>query len=56
MFMNGFYLHNFVQATFNALKESGVDLSSGSLLIGGDGRYHNDVAVQVSGLSKFHFT
>ena len=47
VFQQGFYLHNFVQATLTALKEDGIDLSSGSLLVGGDGRYHNDEAVQI---------
>ena len=48
-FENGLYLHNFVQATFDALLQgpSSVDVSDGTLLIGGDGRYHNDVATQV---------
>ena len=46
-FQQGLYLHNFVQATFNALVASGVDVSDGALLIGGDGRYYNDTAVQV---------
>lgn len=41
------YLENFVQATFDAIKASGTDLSEGSLVIGGDGRYYNDVAIQV---------
>lgn len=41
------YLHNFVQATFNALPGNGTDVSSGALLVGGDGRYFNDVAIQV---------
>lgn len=45
-FMKENYLNNFVQATFDAIKASGVDLSEGSLLIGGDGRYYNDVAIQ----------
>eukprot|EP00554_Chaetoceros_debilis_P005563 CAMPEP_0194072476 /NCGR_PEP_ID=MMETSP0149-20130528/221_1 /TAXON_ID=122233 /ORGANISM="Chaetoceros debilis, Strain MM31A-1" /LENGTH=1057 /DNA_ID=CAMNT_0038752367 /DNA_START=46 /DNA_END=3219 /DNA_ORIENTATION=+ len=40
------YLNNFVQATFDAIKASGTDISEGSLLIGGDGRYYNDVAIQ----------
>ena len=36
------YLENFVQAMFAA-----VDLPPGStLVVGGDGRYYNDVAVQ----------
>lgn len=47
VFQNGYYLHNFVQATFNALKDMGTDLADGSLLIGGDGRFYNDVAIQV---------
>ena len=47
VFMKGFYLHNFVQSTFNALIASGVDLSDGSLLIGGDGRYFNKEAIQI---------
>jgi phosphoglucomutase len=41
------YLHNFVQATFNALPMYGTDLADGALLLGGDGRYYNDVAIQV---------
>lgn len=41
------YLHNFVQATFNALAVSGTDVTDGALLVGGDGRYYNDVAIQV---------
>jgi phosphoglucomutase len=41
------YLHNFVQATFTALAETGTDVSSGSLLIGGDGRYFNAEAIQI---------
>lgn len=46
-FMQKHYLHNFVQATFNALPDSGTDLTDGALLLGGDGRYYNDVAIQV---------
>jgi len=47
-FMGGYYLHNFVQSTFNALLSSpGSTVSEGSLLIGGDGRYFNDEAIQV---------
>lgn len=45
-FMEEHYLNNFVQATFDAIKASGTDLSEGSLLIGGDGRYYNDIAIQ----------
>jgi phosphoglucomutase len=46
-FQNGLYLHNFVQATFNALPACGTDLSDGALLLGGDGRFYNDVAIQI---------
>ena len=46
-FKNGLYLHNFVQSTFNALPACGTDLSDGALLLGGDGRYYNSVAIQV---------
>lgn len=45
-FTEGLYLHNFVQATFNALAESGTDVTSGALLLGGDGRFYNDTAIQ----------
>lgn len=41
------YLENFVQATFNALQANGTDVSSGALVVGGDGRYFNDTAIQV---------
>lgn len=46
-FMSENYLSNFVQATFDAIKASGTDVSEGSLLIGGDGRYYNDTAIQL---------
>jgi len=45
-FMGENYLNNFVQATFDAIKASGTDISEGSLVVGGDGRYYNDVAIQ----------
>lgn len=41
------YLANFVQAAFDAVKASGTDLSVGSLVIGGDGRYYNPEAIQL---------
>ena len=41
------YLHNFVQATFDALKATGADLECQTLLVGGDGRYYNDKAINV---------
>lgn len=46
VFMSENYLNNFVQSTFDAIKASGTDVSEGSLVIGGDGRYYNDVATQ----------
>lgn len=46
LFMGENYLNNFVQAAFDAVKSSGTDVSEGSLVIGGDGRYYNDVAIQ----------
>jgi hypothetical protein len=46
-FMKEHYLNNFVQATFNALAETGTDLKQGSLVIGGDGRYFNSEAIQM---------
>ena len=47
VFTEGKYLHNFVQATFDALKSTGADLECQTLLIGGDGRYYNDVAINI---------
>lgn len=46
-FQQPHYLHNFVQATFNALEANGVDLGDGALVLGGDGRFFNDTAIQV---------
>ena len=45
-FMKEYYLNNFVQAAFDAVKTSGTDVSEGSLVIGGDGRYYNKEAIQ----------
>lgn len=45
-FMKEHYLNNFVQSAFDAVIECGTDLSEGSLLVGGDGRYFNDEAIQ----------
>lgn len=45
-FMSENYLENFVQSAFNAVKKSGINVSEGSLLIGGDGRYFNKEATQ----------
>jgi len=44
-FMLPNYLENFVQATFSALEATGVNVTEGALLVGGDGRYHNDKAI-----------
>lgn len=46
VFMGENYLNNFVQAAFDAVKASGTDVSEGSLVIGGDGRYFNTEAIQ----------
>lgn len=37
------YLENFVQSIFDVVK----DLKDGTLIVGGDGRYHNDTAIQI---------
>jgi len=46
VFMGENYLNNFVQATFDAIKSRGTNISEGSLVIGGDGRYFNNSAIQ----------
>lgn len=46
VFMGEHYLNNFVQAAFDAIKANGTDVSKGTLLIGGDGRYFNPEAIQ----------
>lgn len=41
------YLENFVQSVFDTVKEiAGSDLRSETLVVGGDGRYHNKAATQ----------
>jgi len=47
VFMEGNYLHNFVQSVFNACKEGGVPLEGGTLVVSGDGRYWNKDAIQI---------
>jgi len=47
IFQKKHYLHNFVQATLNALSANGTDVTDGALLLGGDGRYYNEEAIQV---------
>lgn len=46
-FQETYYLHNFIQATFNALKHLSIDVTEGALLVGGDGRYYNNFSIQV---------
>ena len=46
-FMTEHYLNNFVQSTFDAIKAAGTDVSEGTLVIGGDGRYFNPDAIQI---------
>jgi phosphoglucomutase len=43
VFQQDHYLENFVQATFNAL----ADVKGKTLVLGGDGRYFNDQAIQI---------
>jgi len=46
-FMQDHYLSNFVQSTFDALLQNGTNVSDGTLVVGGDGRYFNDQAIQI---------
>jgi len=41
------YLHNYVQSVFNTLKDLGVPVEGGTLVVSGDGRYWNDKAIQI---------
>ena len=47
MFQQKNYLENFVQATFNALDEEGIEYTGGALVVSGDGRYWMKHAIQV---------
>lgn len=44
-FMDGHYLHNFVQSVFDALPTK--DVQGGTLVVSGDGRYFNKDAIQI---------
>jgi phosphoglucomutase len=44
-FMHGLYLHNFVQATFDALPPATVQ--GATMVVSGDGRYWTREAVQI---------
>jgi phosphoglucomutase len=46
-FMEYPYLNNYVQSVFNVLKETGVKVEGGTLVVSGDGRYWNDKAIQI---------
>jgi len=47
VFMGKNYLENFTQATFDALKATGVKIEGGTLVVSGDGRYYNKDAIQI---------
>jgi len=47
VFMEGYYLHNFVQSVFNALFAENVPVKGGTLVVSGDGRYWNKEAIQI---------
>jgi phosphoglucomutase len=46
-FMSPNYLANFVQSTFNTLRETNVPLEGGTLVVSGDGRFWNPEAIQI---------
>jgi phosphoglucomutase len=47
VFMQPHYVENFVQSVFNAVREeAGGDFGQATLVVGGDGRYHNRAAIQ----------
>lgn len=46
-FMGENYLSNYVQSVFNTLVDLKVPVAGGTLVVSGDGRYWNDVAIQI---------
>ncbi|MEY2994416.1 MAG: Phosphoglucomutase [Pseudomonadota bacterium] len=46
IFQQPHYLENYVQALFDVVLGEGQSASGQTLVLGGDGRYHNDVAIQ----------
>jgi phosphoglucomutase len=48
IFLQPHYVENFVQSIFDALPDTGVqDFSNETLVLGGDGRFHNRAAIQL---------
>merc|ERR1719331_2593244 len=47
VFMGEHYLQNFVQSVLDSLVAEGVPVKGGTLVVSGDGRFYNDVAVQI---------
>jgi len=45
VFTAGYYLHNFVQATFDSLPRQ--ELEGSTLVVSGDGRYYTQEATQI---------
>ncbi len=46
VFLQPHYIENFTQSVFNALRET-ADFSKETLVMGGDGRFHNRAALQI---------
>ena len=47
VFMQTHYIENFVQSVFSVVRETTGDFSDKTLVVGGDGRYHNREATQL---------
>ncbi|HJX89011.1 MAG TPA: alpha-D-glucose phosphate-specific phosphoglucomutase [Pyrinomonadaceae bacterium] len=47
VFMQPNYVENFVQAVFNVVRQTTPDFSKETIVVGGDGRYHNREATQI---------